>query len=100
MKNPFKKFKVVKEATVIYDTYQEGSYTRNKSVKVPTGTIIYGDKITKDGKELISFGAAELGVDEEIQIAAENCEKQTPWGIIAGIVLIVIGGIVYIVKRK
>lgn len=100
MKNPFKKFKVVKEATVIYDTYQEGSYTRNKSVKVPTGTIIYGDKITKDGKELISFDATELGVDEEIQIAAENCEKQTPWGLIAAFVILIVGGVVYFVKRK
>lgn len=100
MKNPFKKYEVVKEAKVIYDTYKEGSYTRNKTVTVPCGTIIYGERITKGEKNLISFDAAELGVDEEIQISAENCEKKTPWGIIAGIVLIVIGGIVYIVKRK
>lgn len=100
MKNPFKKYKVAKETTIVYDTYKQGSYTRNKTVTVKKDTVIYGDKVSKGDKEFVSFDAAELGVDELIQIPADCVEKQTPWGIIATFVVLVCGVVVWIVKRN
>lgn len=95
-----KKFKVIKEATVVYDTYKSGSYTRNKTVKVPEGTIIKGEKIKKGEKELITFNGKQLGDDEEIQIAAENCKRQYPWAIIITAVVVICGIVFYVVKKK
>ena len=95
-----KKFKVIKEATVIYDTYKSGSYTRNKAVKVPEGTIIRGEKIQKGEKEFITFNGKGLGVDEEIQIASENCKRQYPWGVIITVVVVICGIVFCFVKKK
>lgn len=96
----FKKFQVVKEEEVIYDTYQEGGYTRKKTLKVPVGTIIKGEKLIKGGKELVSFNAKELGVDEEVQILAANCKRKYPIGLIVTIVIIVAGGVFYFTRKK
>lgn len=100
MNNPFKKYKVAKDTTIVYDTYKQASYTRQTTITVKKGTEIFGDKVSKGDKEFVSFDAAELGVDELIQIPAENVEKQTPWGIIATFVVLVCGVVVWIVKRK
>ncbi len=100
MKNPFKKFYVTEDVTVVYDTYKEGSYTRNKSVKVPKGTIVYGDKIIQGDKELVSVDAKDLGVNELISIPADKVEKVTPWGVIITCVVVIVGSIVYYVKHK
>lgn len=100
MKNPFKNYKVTEDVTIVYDTYKEGSYTRNKTLKIAKDTIINGDKITKGENKLISFEANELGVDELVQIPAEKTERQTPWGLIAAFVILIVGGVVYFVKRK
>ena len=100
MRNPFKKYKVTEDVTVVYDTYKDGSYTRNKTLKVAKDTVLYGEKMTKGDVEVISFDAVELGVDEEIQINADKVKKVTPWGLIATAVVFVVCGIIYFVKRK
>lgn len=100
MKNPFKKYKVTEDVTVVYDTYKEGSYTRNKSIKVAKGTVVYGEKITQGDKEFISTDAKDLGVDELISIPVEKVEKITPWGIIITCVVVIIGSVVCYVKHK
>lgn len=96
----FKKFKVVKEEEVIYDTYQEGGYTRKKTLKVPVGTIIKGEKLVKGDKELISFNAKELGVDEEVQMLAANCKRKYPIGLIVTIVLLITVIVIYVTHKK
>ena len=100
MKNPFKKYKVIKPKTIAYDTYKEGSYTKYHEITLHKDTVIYGDKVIKGEKEFVSFDASELGVDELIQIPADCFEKQTPWGIIATFVVLVCGVVVWIVKRN
>lgn len=100
MKNPFKKYKVCKSTVVVYDTYKQGSYTRNKSLKVEEGSVVYGDKLIKGEKEFISFDATEFGVDELVQIPVENVEKVTPWGLIIAGVVVLFSAVVFIVKRK
>lgn len=100
MKNPFKKYKVIKPKTIAYDTYKEGSYTKHHKITLHKDTVIYGDKVIKGETEFVSFDASELGVDELIQIPSDCVEKQTPWGIIATFVVLVFGVVVWIVKRN
>lgn len=92
MINLFKKFKVIKSTTVVYDTYQEGSYMRNKTVTIPENAIIVGDKITKGSAEYISFNAKAYGVDELVQIPRANTKYLFPW--IPVIIAVTIFGII------
>lgn len=100
MKNPFKKYKVSKSTVVVYDTYKQGSYTRNKTLKIDEGSVVYGDKLRKGDNDLLSFDATEFGVDELVQIPYENVEKVTPWGVIIAGIVVLCSAVVFIVKRK
>lgn len=99
MINLFKKFKVIKSTTVVYDTYQEGNYMRNKTVTIPENAVIVGDKITKGSVEYVSFNAKEYGVDELVQIPRANTKYLFPW-IPVIIAITIVGIIVYFATKQ
>lgn len=91
------KFKVLQNTTVVYDTYTQGSYIRNKTVIIPAGAIIQGEKLTKGNKDIISTNAKQFGVDELIEIPAEQVKKLFPWKMVLGIVIPIILIVVIII---
>lgn len=94
------RFKVKETTTVVYDTYKQGSYIRNRIVEIPEGTIVEGEKLLKGTQEIVSFNAKQLGVDELVQIPFEKVEKLFPWKFILSIAIPVIIIVSVIVSRK
>jgi hypothetical protein len=94
------RFKVKETTTVVYDTYKQGSYIRNRTVEIPEGTIVEGEKLLKGTQEIVSFNAKQLGVDELVQIPFEKVEKLFPWKLILSIAIPVIIIVSVIVSRK
>ena len=94
------KFKVLQNTTVVYDTYTQGSYIRNKTVSIPAGTIIQGEKLAKGNKDIISTNAKQFGVDELIEIPADKVKNLFPWKMVLGIVIPIILIVVIIVAIR
>lgn len=97
------RYKVVQDTTVIYDTYTNGAYIRNKTVSIPAGAIIEGEKLSKGNKHIISINAAKFGVDELIEIPASSVKKIFPWKAVLGIsipIIIIIVVIAAIAKKQ
>ena len=94
------KFQVLQDTTVVYDTYTQGSYIRNKTVKIPAGSIVEGEKLTKGDKDIISINAKQFGVDELIEIPADKVKKLFPWKAVLSITIPIILIVVVIIAIK